>query len=839
MLKTLFSILIIVYSINVCAQKNKRIDTSKLPKIDTAKLQHDTLKVDYVTGMQGLSKQWNKKSVDEYNASRISSKQGEVIENIKRTTQRAKDYLKHSLYTDGIKNEIEQAKGLYDIAGDGVFTNKGSLQTYRNLITTNDILHVLQTKALKTKKELDDYEKELLRFRFLLDSLSIDSSLFIFPEDSASVSKYYKKLMAASLEIRPTDSSLKKAINDVEELQAQINFDTYTLASEIEEIDAYQRNIYQRTFQRELSNLTGPIASTRPFTEIIKISWVKAKTVLLFYSQNSMGRLIFLLCLIIVAALYMRTLKKTYIERNPINTDVDDKLIFRYPVISAIILVLNIFQFIFTETPFIFNCTMWVTSSLLLPVVFNKFVTKYWMKVWLALIILFMLASADNLILQASRIERWGTLFLAIAGVIIGLIVLLNGHWEELKEKWIIYAIGLMAIFELASIFANIFGRYNLSKTLLTSGYFNVIIAILFLWTIRFINEGLSLANKMYTKPDVKSFYINFEKVGSKAPLMLYIFLVIGWFILVGRNFYAFRLLSEPFRAFLTDNRIVGNYEFSIVNLFVFIFIMALTVITSKIVSFFASDKRVTSGNHKDEKVGIGSWMLLVRIGIISIGLFLAFAAAGIPMDKIAIILGALGVGIGFGLQTLVNNLVSGLIIAFEKPVNVGDIVDVGLQSGTVKSIGFRSSIISIWQGADVVMPNGDLLNAHLVNWTLGGNRKRLELIIGVAYNTDLEKAKKVLNDTVKKDERILKYPSHSILFSQFNQNSIDIRIFVWVKHLRDSFGVTSDLIAAINIAFKENNIQIPFPRRDIHIYNQENQSPPEQNNNENDKANK
>ena len=145
---------------------------------------------------------------------------------------------------------------------------------------------------------------------------------------------------------------------------------------------------------------------------------------------------------------------------------------------------------------------------------------------------------------------------------------------------------------------------------------------------------------------------------------------------------------------------------------------MGLSVIISKIVSFFASDQQQSAAkNDTQAKHGLGSWLLLVRISILAIGLFLAVAAAGIPVDRITIVLGALGVGIGFGLQTLVNNLVSGLIIAFEQPVNVGDVVDVSGQGGIMKSIGFRSSVISTWDGADMVMPNGDLLNSHLMNW--------------------------------------------------------------------------------------------------------------------------
>lgn len=221
----------------------------------------------------------------------------------------------------------------------------------------------------------------------------------------------------------------------------------------------------------------------------------------------------------------------------------------------------------------------------------------------------------------------------------------------------------------------------------------------------------------------------------------------------------------------------------------------------------------------KEQKAGLGSWLLLIRISIITIGLFFAFAAAGIPMDKVAIILGALGVGIGFGLQTLVNNLVSGLIIAFEKPVNVGYVVEVDNQAGTMKSIGFRSSVIATWDGADMIMPNGDLLNSHLINWTLAGNKRRMNLILGVAYGTDLPLAQQLLMEIIGADDRILPSPAPLVLFQDFNNSSIDVKLLFWVRNFGDGFPAKSDLIIAINKVFQQHNITIPFPQQDIHIH--------------------
>jgi len=329
-------------------------------------------------------------------------------------------------------------------------------------------------------------------------------------------------------------------------------------------------------------------------------------------------------------------------------------------------------------------------------------------------------------------------------------------------------------------------------------------------------NAGLSLAFDIHTVQDKKLFYINFKKLGTRVPSIFYVALVIGWGILVGRNFYAFRSISDPINEFLYAERTLGSYTYTLQNMLVFFLILIIATVISKTVSFFASDH--TDGTTA-KKGGLGSWLLLVRITIISIGVLLAFAAAGIPTDRITIIISALGVGIGFGLQTLVNNLVSGLIISFEKPVNVGDVVEIGTRTGVMKSIGFRSSVLYTRDGADVVIPNGDLLNQHLVNWTLANISRRIEILVGVAYGTDLKNVKEILKNLVTKDERILQSPTPDVLIKEFANSAINIQVFFWVRNVREGLAVKSDVISAIDVAFKENNIVIPFPQQDVHIH--------------------
>jgi small-conductance mechanosensitive channel len=455
---------------------------------------------------------------------------------------------------------------------------------------------------------------------------------------------------------------------------------------------------------------------------------------------------------------------------------------------------------------------IWIISSFSLTIILHNYISRYWMLSWLSMVALGLLSGADNLILQVSEQERWWVLALAIAGVVAGLTILLGGHRDQLREKAILYFIGFVVVFESLSILANMYGRYNLAKTLMTTGFFNVVIAIMFLWTIRLINEGLSLASKVYTRQDRSLFFINFERVGTKVSPAFYVLMVVGWLFLLGKSFYAFNLLLDPLRDFIMQERRMGDFSFSIGNLLLFFLILGISAVTSRFVSYFASDgDAAPSGDPNQPKNRLGSWLLLVRIMILTLGLLLAFAATGIPMDRVTIILGALGVGIGLGLQALVNNLVSGLILAFEKPVNVGDIIEVGDKTGTVKSIGFRSSTLKTFDGANVIMPNGDLLNARLVNWTRGNTRRRVEISFGISYGADLDVTKKVLDALLASNQSILHHPAPVVLFRELSKQLVGISIYFWVSHSSDWLSARSEIIAGIDRAFRAHGIVIPF----------------------------
>ncbi len=154
-------------------------------------------------------------------------------------------------------------------------------------------------------------------------------------------------------------------------------------------------------------------------------------------------------------------------------------------------------------------------------------------------------------------------------------------------------------------------------------------------------------------------------------------------------------------------------------------------MLLTPLVSIFASEPVGTHKGKEDKKFKMGGYILVVRILIICVGLFIAFAAAGISLNKVTILFGALGVGIGLGLQGLVTNLISGLILSFERPVNVGDLIEIGGRTGTMKSIGFRSSIIASIDGSCIIIPTVSCFSQQMVNWTMGQNLKQNSYLWG------------------------------------------------------------------------------------------------------------
>lgn len=208
----------------------------------------------------------------------------------------------------------------------------------------------------------------------------------------------------------------------------------------------------------------------------------------------------------------------------------------------------------------------------------------------------------------------------------------------------------------------------------------------------------------------------------------------------------------------------------------------------------------------------------LTHYAVLLIGFLMALAASGMQLDRFALLAGAFGVGIGFGLQTIVNNFVSGLILLFERPVKVGDVIQVGTFSGEVRHIGIRSSTLRTGEGADVILPNGDLISGAVTNWTLTDRMRRVDVVVGVAYGTDPEQVLALLRGVAVNHPLIVEHPAPQALFTGFGDSAMNFALHCWTDTIDKLAATRSELAVQINAALREHDIGIPFPQRDMRL---------------------
>jgi small-conductance mechanosensitive channel len=204
------------------------------------------------------------------------------------------------------------------------------------------------------------------------------------------------------------------------------------------------------------------------------------------------------------------------------------------------------------------------------------------------------------------------------------------------------------------------------------------------------------------------------------------------------------------------------------------------------------------------------------RYAILVVGFVVAMGAVGFSMDRVTLMLSALGVG--FGLQNVVNNFVSGVILLFERPIRTGDWVQLDDLFGIVTTIGMRASKVRTFDGADVIVPNGDFVSARVINWTLSDRKRRVILPVGVAYGTNPRRVIELLQEVAGSHPEVLDPPEPVVLFRCFGDSSLDfeIRAFTEANWLE----VMSDLAVATSEALEGAGITIPFPQRDLHLRN-------------------
>lgn len=228
--------------------------------------------------------------------------------------------------------------------------------------------------------------------------------------------------------------------------------------------------------------------------------------------------------------------------------------------------------------------------------------------------------------------------------------------------------------------------------------------------------------------------------------------------------------------------------------------------------------KRLLKRTRLDASLQYG----IARIGgylFILLGFYVALTAVGLNLSSLAVVAGAVGIGIGFGLQNIVHNFVSGLIILVERPIALGDRVEVAGVAGNVTRIRLRSTEVVTNDNISIIVPNSDFITHPVTNWSHGDSRVQIRLPVGIAYGTDVEKLRRVLLEVAAEHSKVLKTPEPTVFFDSFGDSALLFELGVWTSEMAHSpRRFRSELNFAIERKLRENNIQVPFPQRDLHL---------------------
>ncbi|WP_295806726.1 mechanosensitive ion channel domain-containing protein [uncultured Nitratireductor sp.] len=415
-----------------------------------------------------------------------------------------------------------------------------------------------------------------------------------------------------------------------------------------------------------------------------------------------------------------------------------------------------------------------------------------------------------------------------VATVIVGLLIMAIGGVSPLddeegnpkpwplKFRYLLFALGAAII--IAAMLGYIgFARF-LSQQAVVTGAIVATMYIGFLTAGAITSEGafanswLARRLERYTAFDETAL----DQLGLVTGMVINVLvLLIGLpLILLQWGFRGADLTAWGYR--IAGQIQVGSLSFSIIGILTGILVFVVGYFVTRWFQSWLDGKvmarsRMDSGVRNSIRTGIG------YVGLV-IAALIGVSAAGINLSNLALVAGALSLGIGFGLQNIVSNFVSGLILLAERPFKAGDWIVAGGVSGTVKKISVRATEIETFQRQSVILPNSELINAAVGNWTHRNKLGRMEIAIGVAYGSDVRRVHEILLEIAKAHPLVLKNPEPFVLFAGFGDSSLDFEIRVYLSDILMQLNVQNDIRFAIVDAFEAEGIEIPFPQRDIHV---------------------
>jgi small-conductance mechanosensitive channel len=504
---------------------------------------------------------------------------------------------------------------------------------------------------------------------------------------------------------------------------------------------------------------------------------------------------------------FKRKLLKTFREKNAYSY-----LHFHYlnnhPVLSLIVLLLCLMPLFDAYAPTSYVALVYVLLLITSTVIFFKRGNRIFLFNWVILAALFVADVLIYLMIEPTFFER--VLLLSVhAGIVVFTLSFIKSLHKQMPYyhllKWAaITAIMLAGL----GILLNLFGRFSLAGIVGIAAIFSVTQAVVLTVFIDVIIEVvlLQLQSSRLRKDNDKPFDISI--VVNKIKMPLIVLAIILWLIMLTSNLNIYHWISAGVIESMTSTRTIGSISFQLLSVVLFVGIIWAAHILQRLLSFFLGETATEVDNTTTKATkGQHSRLLVTRLLVLIGGYLLAIAASGLPIDKLTFLLGALGVGIGMGLQGIVNNFVSGIILIFDGTLQIGDEIEVSGQGGKVKEIGLRASTLTTADGADVIIPNGTILSQNIVNWTFSNNDRRVVLTFSLTgKELDANVINEVINETIGGIEQVISKRKPVILYTKVTAESCSLNIRFW-SSITHSDLVKSEAMLKLNTAFAAKNI--------------------------------
>ncbi|NLR63869.1 mechanosensitive ion channel [Chitinophaga varians] len=731
------------------------------------------------------------------------------MEELHNTLNRINDITARGFDTRGMEAELPEMKSNLQIIEDNLKLYNKVLNV-RNLQMFHVLLGDMREHLDDWRSRLFEYNKELVRMNAEMMAFTKDSFVRQIKADTTFRKFYLPELK----ELKGKWDEAKKAttlhLDKIAVLQAGVS-GSYFKAIELENKVNEQLRVFSiKSLGKEYNYLwedkVRTDSSAATLAQQSSKSFEGLGKILNYYSRAHSENWLWMFLIGVVFFFRVnkqfRRIKKA--GRAELLLPPYIKYLRALPFSGTLVIILNIASFFDLHAPAAYLDLLQSFLLFLLTVLFWRRWERRMFVYWIGICVLYLFTTATAAVVVPDvRVRIW-MLVLNALSVVTGLFIYFR-IYKNLSAGRLVRIVSMIFVVlnVLAALF-NLFGRLSIAQVYSTAAIAGLLQIIGLTVFIQIVEEAFYLQMQSSRIAGGITARFDFEKIRAGLHKILVALVVVLWLMVFATNLNIYNELYTGVSSLITAPRIIGNTSFTLGNILLFFVILLISNLFQKYIGYFF-------GETDDDKIGEvkekSSRLLLLRLLVLVAGFLIAIAASGLPMDKITVVLGALGVGIGLGLQNIVNNLVSGVILIFERPLKIGDYVEVAGQKGRMKDIGIRSSRMVTTEGAEVTVPNGDLLSSKLINWTLSNNHVRTELLLTIAPSSALPLAKEIILEEVSASDIIIGKVAPELLVKSINDSSIALKLQVWIQNVHQEEAFKSRMLQQIYQRLKDNEI--------------------------------